>query len=310
MKRKKKNGDLFYQAMGEIDLNLLKEVEEMELNKGNINGTEKRKVKKRKILIGALVGCTLLMGAGTGLMRQFTGGIVFEWQNSDKTLYQWSADNIVDKVYEEREDGLYYIFEGANMNITEYCSNTDYFLVPVLDELGNGYVMVVGGEEGERGFLLKHFDFGEFFIGQEDNEIFIQDVSIYKDYIQGAVSNYPQLAWNHHATHFLGKNLSQEFYGSDLPDRIETEYGVAEKVAENVYHVQGEKLDVYSVAEQENYIMSELMWKIDWITGIGADGSDGEVIKVRIGESWTEEREKEARKMLDEIGFSYEIEFN
>ncbi len=308
-KNDEKKANLFYQAMGEIDINILKELEEMELKLGKANGIEKRKAKKKKILIGALVGCTLLMGAGTGLMRQFAGGIVFEWKNSDKINYSLSADSIVDKVYEEREDGLYYIFEGAELNITEYCSDTDYFLAPVLDELGNGYVMVVGGDEGERGFLLKHFDFGEFFIGQEENEIFIQDVSTYRDYIQGATSNYPQLIWNHHATHFLGKNLSEDFYGSDLPDIIETEYGVAEQVGENVYHVQGEKLGVYSIQEQENYIMKELMWKIDWITGLGADGSDGEVIKVRIDEDWTQEREREARELLEEIGFSYQLEF-
>lgn len=58
-------------------------------------------------------------------------------------------------IYEEIDGELFFTYDGSNQNITEYCSMEDYFAYENIDENGNGYIMVVGGVEGERG----HCDF-------------------------------------------------------------------------------------------------------------------------------------------------------
>lgn len=305
---KNKGNDLFYKAMGEIDPQILNEIEEIERN-------EEKPMKKKMNLVAMVACCILLIGAGNGLVRELTGGGIFEWKNSEKTGFSFSGEEISHKIYEEREDGLYYIFEGEHINITEYCSDTDYFVAPVLDENGTGYITVIGGKKGERGFILNHFEHKEFFIGQTENEILeypsiemIQPDKLF-NHVNSAL---PQIIWNHHATHFIGHTLSEEWIES--PETIENNYGSATKIGDNFYYVQGIEIGVYTPREQLNYITEELFLQVDWITSVGGEhpallNQEGDIIKVNIYDEWTQDRELEVIEILDKIGFPYTLEF-
>lgn len=266
------------------------------------------KTYKKVFLVASC--CMLLMGAGSSLMREFKGGIVFEWSSQEKRGYGFSHNNIKDEIFVENENGLYYIFDGANIEISAYCSDDSYFIAPVLDENGTGYVVVVGGVKGERGFLLKHFELGDFFVGQGENEIYGEEVSLNPVSLSGEVaSSYPQLLWNHHATHFLGTTLNDKWFGDNLSDILENDYGIAKKIYDNFYYVECSELDFYTATEKERYINSEMMYCFDWINSIYSNAKDDKCVIISIDADWTETRENEVIKKLNEIGFNYELTF-
>ncbi|MFI3116138.1 MAG: hypothetical protein R3Y12_08380 [Clostridia bacterium] len=290
-----KKADVFYKAMGEINADILNNVENMD-KKTNLH------IVKRKSLVAVVACCVLLMGASSTVIK-LAGGGSFSWKNSGG--YSVNYDVLTGKVFEEREDGLYYIFDDQEINITEYCSAENYFIDTVLDDFGTGYIMVVGGDEGERGYSLSHFERGKFLLCQDDSEIYGVKTRLSATYGNEVKSSFPQLIWNHHAIHFIGYDLTENWFFQE--DIIENEYGTAVKIAENMYFVKGCDLDFYSTDEKLYYISNEIQTQVDWLTTKGFSYDDNGVIEVIIYDGLSEEQEKEIRDILDEIGFEYII---
>lgn len=269
---------------------------------------------KNKLVACGILGTLsvgLLMGAGTGLVRELADGSLFEWKNEDKTGFHHSGDDVADMFYEERVDGLYYIFDGAEVNVTEYCSDTDYVVIPDLDAGGTGYVAVLGGEKGERGLILNHYEQGELLIGQSEHEL-VKYSQMVNPTLGEVVSPLPQFVWNHHAIHFIGHDLDENWYQS--AKIIENDYGTAEKVGENLYFVQGHELGEYNSWEQLNFVSQECYMRVDWLSSFGGSHSaqlnqEADTLELSTHDDWTEEREAELRAVLDEIGFPYTLEF-
>lgn len=283
---------------------------------GEDGSIKKRWTSKVMVKIAIAACFVLLLGAGNSLVRHLAGGSTFLW-NEAGTGYRFSTEEIREKVYEERENGFYYIFEKSELNITDYCSESDYFLYLNLDKNGTGYIVVVGGGEGERGYLLKHFQQGELLVGQGYSEIYGMESSgpipYFQDVINNSpqISNFPQLIWNHHATHLIGDTLPSTWYQEDLPDILEMDNGKGEKVETNAYHVQVESLGILGSYEQANYAMSELSLRLDWLSScdVGGQEHENDVIDVYLHEKWTSQREAEAKVILDEIGIPYDLNF-
>lgn len=303
--------DIIYRAVGEIDSDLLENFEQ----NYNITRLELAKRKERKAqqnwkILQVVACCALLMGAGTGLVRHFVGGGFYE----DKLMggSHSTFDTITHTVYEEREDGFYYIFQGAELNITDFCSETDYFFAPVLDAGGTGYIMLIGGAEGERGFWLGHYEQGNYLVGQWDSQLYGEAVTdLFYDF---PVSPYPSLIWAHHAPHFLSYQLPQAFYQEILPDVVELDHGTAHKIHELGYHIQGYDLKSYNFPEMSNYVNLELNSRTDWCRGVSVNypqstNQEGETLEISLYHAWTQDREGEIRGILDEIGFPYTLDF-
>ncbi|MFI3250732.1 MAG: hypothetical protein R3Y07_07200 [Eubacteriales bacterium] len=303
--------EVIYRAVGEIDPDLLDHFDQnYKMTRLELAKRKEKKSKQTWKIIKAAACCILLMGAGTDLVRHFAGNGYYEEKLSGGFRSSFVA--ITHTVYEEREDGFYYIFEGAELNITDYCSDTDYFFAPVLDAGGTGYIMVIGGNKGERGFWLGHYEQGNYLVGQWDSEIYKEAVTdLFYDF---PVSPYPPLIWAHHAPHFLSYDLSEDFYQEILPDVVELDYGTANKIAEIGYHIEGYDLEFYNFAEMVKYVPLELQRQTDWCTGVGIDHpkfyyQEGNTLDISIYNDWSEEREAEVRRILDEVGFSYTLEF-
>lgn len=314
--------EIIYRAMGEIDPDLLDNFDQTYHRTPLESGKGKDTKGKSSLKILQVAAClVLLMGAGVAnmLQREFTGGDIFQWHNEDKQGYSYERNTTPEEVYEEREDGFYYIFQGAEVEISSYCSDSDYFLAPVLDENGTGYVLVIGGEKGARGFLLKHFEEGTFFIGHGYNEIYGSEISWKPNEDEPDIelaSSYPQLVWNHHATHLLGHRLSPDWFGRDLPEMLPTNLGEAQKIDGDYFYVQGEALGFYLPYEQSNYIYEELFFlrrmnpDVDWLKNMAVTAPiDIPVVEVVVQDDWTAEREALLREILDETGVPYSLEF-
>lgn len=303
--------DVIYRAIGEINPDLLENFDQKyKITRLEIAKRKDRKSKQNWKMIQVAACLMLLMGAGTGLVRHFVGDGFYK----DKMTGGFHAtfDTITHTVYEERDDDFYYIFEGAELNITDYCSDTDYFFAPVLDAGGTGYIIVIGGNEEERGFWLGHYELGNYLVGQWDSEIYGEAMtSLFFDF---PVSPYPTLTWAHHAPHFLSYDLSEEFYQEILPDVVELEYGIGNKIDEIGYHIQGYDLGFYIYPEMMDYVTLELIRQTDWCTGVGVDhpkmsNQEGDTMDISIYDDWSEDREREVREILDEIGFPYTLQF-
>lgn len=303
--------DVIYEAMGEIDPDLLDNFDQKyKISRLELAKRKEKKSKQNWKILQVAACCVLLMGAGTGLVRHFVGNGFYEDKiggGSHSTF-----ETITHTVYEEREDGFYYIFEGEELNITDYCSDTDYFFAPVLDAGGTGYIMVIGGNQGERGFWLGHYEQGNYLVGQWDSEIYGEEITdLFFDF---PVSPYPSLIWAHHAPHFLSYELSPDFYQETLPDVVELDYGTANKIADIGYHIQGYDLDFYNYAEMTKYIYKELWLKTDWCNGASVDhpkysNQEGDTFDVSIYDDWTEQREAEVREILDAMDITYTLKF-
>lgn len=304
--------EIIYEAVGEIDPDLLEDFEQnYKITRLELAKRKEKKSKQTWKILQVAACFTLLMGAGTGLVREFADGSVFKWKDADKKGFHWTGEELTEKFYEEREDGLYYIFDGAEVDVTEYCSETDYVLIPDLDAGGTGYIAVLGGEKGERGLILNHYEQGELLIGQTEHEL-VKDSRIFSPSYDEIDAKLPQFIWNHHAIHFMGHELEETWYQS--PDIIENDYGTAEKVGENLFFVQGYELGFYTPGEQLHYAMEECFMQVDWLSSFGGDhtsqlNQEGDTLLLYVYDDWTEEREAEICAVLDEIGFPYVLNF-
>ncbi len=68
-------------------------------------------------------------------------------------------------VYEVVDGEIFFIYDGNRENITEQCSATDFFAYEEVDEDGNGFVILVGGSEGNLGQFAYNFENGRLFAG-------------------------------------------------------------------------------------------------------------------------------------------------
>lgn len=289
--------------MGGINHTILDEIEEMERMEGQT-------MKKKMNLVAVAACCVLLMGAGTGLVRYFEGGghVVYD---DDGNVFGAGFTHMADEVFVEEGEELHYIFQGNQIEISQYCNETDYFIHPVLDEHGTGYVMVIGGEEGERGYALNQYSNGEFIMSQSELEGYESDLTMIASLTPENMAGYPQFIWSRHSNEFLGYYIDTEWYS--LPDTMVTDFGTATKIGEAFYMVEGEALGDFSLEEQAKIIQKELQKPESWIKSMGTGGSyvreDSYRHEVSIYDTWSEEREEEVRGILDGLGFDYELEF-
>lgn len=258
---------VLYQAMGEIDSDILHQVDNMQENPIKPKVNAKQNAKKR-VFWGA-VACLCIMGAASnGLVRYVVGGRI--QLKEDGTGYSGSFTSLEGKVYSEQDGVLYYnlekdIFSKNKEEITDFCSETDYYFLPQLDEGGSGYVIAVGGTEGNRGHILAHYERGELMLlrGELDrttySEIFQIDANPYKE------------IWARHFVEFLGKDghISPQFWGSDLGEGLMTDYGTAKKVTELGYWVEGYEVAPLTMREAVAVGMLE-MQSVEGYTGGGA----------------------------------------
>lgn len=284
-----------------------------------------RRQKTKNMVAFLSVCCVCLLAYKSTLITHLPGGGRYE-----KSMFgygsSFSARTMHHLFYQERGDEIYYIFEGAEENITEYCSATDYFLTPVTDAKGNGYIAIVGGDAGERGMGLLHYDKGEFYVGQWDSELY--DIDINTNFYKFENCQYPTLTWAHHATHSIGNDLSTEFFANKtLPDTITLEYGTANKISDIGYHVVGYDLGFYVYSEVEDIVYDELdflrsKYDAHYVCSYidGFPYSENEFSTAIVDENsppinisiYTETDptiESATKNVLDELGYLYEIEF-
>lgn len=302
---KKRIGEGIFMEIGMVDPKLLEKVEKME-EKPKSNGSRQQ---KRPNVWVAVACCALLFGAGSETVRTLISGGQVTWGEGGRTSY--SFEDISKKVYKESENGLFYVFEGANLDASSLCSAENYILDVAIDANGTGYVMAVGGATGSRGYYLFHFEAGTFYLGEGLAQPYeFVEMTDVKPYTPEVDSAYPHLTWNHHATHFLGLQLPEEFYEGNLPEIIQTDLGKAEKIGDSLYFVEGEHSGQYTEWEMGMYVKFKMDAQTDWSAGLnwGYDPEEN-VFRVHLHCEWTAEREKTAKNILEELGFPYELEF-
>ncbi len=305
---KKKGNDLFYKAMGGINPTILDEIEEMERMEGQT-------MKKKMNLVAVAACCVLLMGAGTGLVRHLNddGGVLFYDQGS---LVGGGFTFMYDDIIRAEGEELFYIYEDNNVEISDYCTDDSYFVHPALDENGTGYVVVIGGDEEDRGYSMYHYANGKYLASQSelwDSAVTLSGEFHYEgEFLQINTSeipaNYPLLAWSHHSSKLLGLEIAQDWIS--LADSIEGD--TAQKVGESYYLVQGESATSFTVDEEQNIIRHAL--DEAGLKGYGpgvyenSDGSYKHFVRLGNDTTWTEAEEATAREILDELGFPCVLE--
>lgn len=246
-----------YQAIGEIDPDILWEVEEIQ--KKPVQKPKKIAAKNKGLWVA--VACVLLMGASNNsLVRDLIGGGRIQFHPSGGG-FRGSFTSLEGRVYEEQENQLFYIFESSLLskkqeNITAYCSETDYYFVPRIDEGGTGTIIVVGGEQGDRGTLLMHYERGDLVTIESHHDAHPNG---YGSIFYGIHSNGYKEDWARHVLYFLSPDdtISPEFWGSNLPHTLENHYGTAEKVTDHGYWVQGSNPGPYTMYEARSIAMLE-----------------------------------------------------
>lgn len=304
---KKKGNDLFYKAMGGINPTILDEIEEMERMEGQT-------MKKKMNLVAVAACCVLLMGAGTSLVRHLNddGGVLFYDQGS---LVGGGFTFMYDDIIRAEGEELFYIYEDNNVEISDYCTDDSYFVHPALDENGTGYVVVIGGDEGDRGYSMYHYDHGKYLASQSelwDSAVTLSGEFHYNgDDFQVDTSeipaNFPLFTWSYHSSKLLGLGIAPDWIF--LADSIEGD--TAQKVGESYYLVQGEGATSFTVDEEQNIIFQALFDVGFDVFGTGGSHlSDGSYRhEVSFYEPSAVEREEEIRGILDGLGFDYELDF-
>lgn len=247
---------LFYEAMGEIDCDILYQVEKMQQKPVNPKIYGKKQGQQKALW--AAVACFCLLGASHNgsILNLVGGGRVLLKENGG---ISGSFVSLEGRVYSEKDGLLQYHFESSlfskqNLDITAYCSDRDYYLVPQLDEGGTGYVMAVGGRAGNRGSILAHYQQGTLVVIQgdmdrgTDPELFSADACPFQD------------VWARHFMNVLGKDgfISSDLWGKDLGDLLITDYGMAEKVTEQGYWIQGYDQEPFTLWEAVSVVMYEM----------------------------------------------------
>lgn len=299
---KKKTGTGIFMAIGGIDPKLLEKVEDMEQK-------PKTREKKRPNIWVAVACCALLFGAGSEMVRDFVSGSQIRWQEGGQAVF--SGENISKKVYREDDDGFFYTFQGENMDVTDFCSEENYILDVQVDANGTGYVMAVGGGFEGRGYYLFYFESATFYLGEGVAEPYdlleMTDKSIHQGEVDSA---YPHLIWNHHATHFLGYELPREFFAGNLPDLVENDMGIGKKIGDTLYFVEGNDINYYTEWEMGIYLKFTLEQSIDWSGGLNwTYFPDENLFEVHLLDPWSEELEIQSKKILDDLGYPYELKF-
>lgn len=314
--QKKEGNDVFYKAMGGIAPEILDEIQEMEQEINSMGG-EIMKKKVNFLLVAAC--CVLLLGAGTSFVRYLNddGGVLFYDQGS---VVGGGFTHILHKILLEEEDKLFYQYNGVHVEISDYCSNDRYFVHPSLDKNGTGFVMVVGGDVGERGYSMYHYENGIYLASQSEipqsmavlNYGFHYDGALFQMVTDEIPANFPLLLWSHHSSKLLGLYLSQDWIS--LEDIIENEHGTAQKIGDSFYWVQGERATSFNADEESNIIRQALEQRdlVDFSTGIdeNMDGSYTHFVRVGSFTTWTDAEIETAREVLEELGFSYALELH
>ncbi|MFI3255220.1 MAG: hypothetical protein R3Y63_12935 [Eubacteriales bacterium] len=126
---------------------------------------------KKMVVIGVAAALSLSLVAWTGnivVKHLALGGTYTE--NHDPLTDTTSgtvSTTIGDEnaVYEVVDGEIFFIYNGNRENITEQCSATDFFAYEEVDEDGNGFVILVGGSEGNLGQFAYNFENGRLFSG-------------------------------------------------------------------------------------------------------------------------------------------------
>lgn len=313
---KKEGNDLFYKAMGAIDPEILEEVEEMEQE---LDQHERQIMKKKVNFLLVAACCVMLLGAGSGFVRYLheMGSVLF-YDKGD--VVGGGFTHLYHKVLREENEQLFYIMEENAIDISEYCSKDDYFVHPSLDKNGTGFVMVIGGDVGERGYSMYHYEKGIYLASQSEisetltpwNWGFHFVGELFQMETNEIPANFPLMVWSHHSSKFLGLELSSDWIS--LPDTIQNQQGTATKIGDSFYWVQGEEATSFSVDEESNIIRQALEQEdlADFSAGIheNQDGTYTHFVRVAGFATWTEADMEKAEEILEELGFSYVLEVN
>lgn len=102
------------------------------------------------------------------------------------------------RVFEEIDGEVCFIYNNINENITEFCSATEYFVYEELDDDVSGFVIVIGGSEGNRGQFIYNFEDGTMFAGTGDfnGDADIQDGHIEPTWLENASQIYRTVRLN------------------------------------------------------------------------------------------------------------------
>lgn len=313
---KNEGNDLFYQAMGGIDPEILAEIEETEQE---IEGRGGQIMKKKVNFLVAAACCVLLLGAGSGFVRYLNemGGVLFYDKGS---IVGGGFTHLYHKVLREENEQLFYIYEENTIDITDYCSKDLYFVHSSLDEKGTGSIMVIGGDVGERGYSMYHYENGVYLASQSEisdtlspwNWGFHYVGELFQVVTDEIPSNFPLMVWSYHSSKFLGLELSSDWIS--LPETIQNQHGTAHKIADSFYWVQGEESTSFNVDEESNIIRQALEQEnlVDFSAGIheNQDGTYTHFVRVGGFATWTETEITKAKEILDKLGFSYVLELN
>lgn len=313
---KKEGNDVFYNAMGGIDPEILEEIVEMEEEIESIGG----QIMKKKVNFLLVAACCLfLLGAGTRFVRHLNddGGVLFYDQRS---IVGGGFTHILHKILLEEGDKLFYQYDGTHVEIADYCSDTRYFVHISLDNNGTGFIMVVGGDVGERGYSMYHYENGIYLASQSEvpqsmavwNAAFHFEGELFQMVTDEIPANFPLLVWSHHSSKLLGLTLSSDWFS--LEDTIENEHGKAQKIGDSFYFVEGQGATSFNVDEESNIIRQTLEQGdlADFSAGIteNNDGTYTHFVRVGSFTSWTEKEIETAGALLEELGYSYVLELN
>lgn len=127
---------------------------------------------KKLLAVGlvATMGLSLVAWTGNFVMKHLALGGTYT-QSHDPLLGTTTGSVSMGetiRVFEEIEGEVFFTYEDNHQNITEYCTSSTYFAHEVLDESGNGFVIVIGGSEGNRGQFVYNFEDHTMFAGTGD----------------------------------------------------------------------------------------------------------------------------------------------
>ncbi len=127
---------------------------------------QKRKMgTKLFILVAAIIGITGLSAFSNGMyFFQYVGysyGKFERWVDVDGSHNVRASINVdwdSEPPYRIENGQIYFTFDGSDRNITEYCSETDFFIYDKVNMFDRGYYIAIGGTVDNVGYRVCFMD--------------------------------------------------------------------------------------------------------------------------------------------------------
>lgn len=130
--------------------------------------------KIRKSIVAAVAVMTIIVMAGAAYA--YTGGSIF-WNltggwteygvyNEDNTyiIHTFDTEN-TSKPTEVRDGRIYFVLDGSDTDITDYCSKDSYYSYEQIDDDGYRHVILVGGTADDIGWAEWILDQNGIYVG-------------------------------------------------------------------------------------------------------------------------------------------------